>query len=721
MDEACFERFTGRPPRQGQCAATARVVESVESGKHVVLEAPTGTGKTLIAVAGGFQLLERGVASKILLVAHTKLLQKQHERELKRCAKLQSTWSEGDVAVLYGKSNYICRLKLSNLKEKQAINPGYIRELTKAVDEFVVSNGGKMPTFDDLSPPPRREDWHHIACGGDHEPCKMCEHAEALCQARVAKVVVINQTLLWCISQFARHPQPQTKDEDWRDYLRLNDKDTVVMIDEAHEIETLVSDRKTWTISIDRVLHKLNTFVSESFKNDPITRVRWEKGHQQKLESACNPLLEQCYSASKLHYRASEYHQLFNVCHLAWHARTKAMMESYVDALVEAVNVLLDDEGPYRKGLLSYVHRKLKKEEEEDEGESLSLQQLGATVPQSVVEEKLRNKYLQIDKLLQVASTMNMSVAEYTEECDRDDTNVPVADAISIMCDSSFENGKAKGPPRVCIRGQPLTVSSFLKDSIWNNRVWNCKAYVCMSATITIEGRFESFLHRNGLPGPSSDVDCFSAPCVFDYANQMEIQVSPHQARSQDTMREFIQFVAGSESACLLLFTSNSRLHEVSKHLHQRFRNERVVMRAGEDVDEALKLMNENPRAVVCGCKRYWTGVDVPTLGLVCIDAMPYSSDFWPRKNLMGQCGSDAQRLFQKYYEERMLQQAIQGMGRLVRTPSSKGKVFIADTKAAKFAKPLRHAFPDAPMQYVGKRSSTAGNNSESSKKAKKR
>jgi len=74
-------------------------------------------------------------------------------------------------------------------------------------------------------------------------------------------VVLVNQSLLWVVSQFHRFPEPLAREEelgrgrrrtregddvlgeeggdpvDWRDYLGIAGRSTLLVVDEAHEFE----------------------------------------------------------------------------------------------------------------------------------------------------------------------------------------------------------------------------------------------------------------------------------------------------------------------------------------------------------------------------------------------------------------------------------------------------------------------------------------------------
>lgn len=86
-----FRQLTGKEPRAGQLDAVQHLVELAESGKRVIaLEAPPGTGKSVIAAAFVGELGRRAAVSTF-----TKQLQWQYRRE--------TGWP-----YLMGRANYIC-------------------------------------------------------------------------------------------------------------------------------------------------------------------------------------------------------------------------------------------------------------------------------------------------------------------------------------------------------------------------------------------------------------------------------------------------------------------------------------------------------------------------------------------------------------------------------------------------------------------------------------
>lgn len=216
--------------------------------------------------------------------------------------------------------------------------------------------------------------------------------------------------------------------------------------------------------------------------------------------------------------------------------------------------------------------------------------------------------------------TLNETVDEYVSNVSHTDSNVPESSAISITHESTGRDG---GLLSFYIRNQPLAASRVMREQLWCNSIWNCKSVVCMSATITTGGDFTSFLKRTGFPDSAT---LLSLPCVFDYKKQMKLYISRNEARSPSNIEEYIKFIQMSNPAggALLLFNSLSQLDKVHRGLCDASRGARPIMKAGEDVDAAISFL-KTPGAVVCGCRRYWTGIDVDTIGLVGIDVMPFA------------------------------------------------------------------------------------------------
>ncbi|MBP1611696.1 MAG: helicase c2, partial [Acidobacteria bacterium] len=100
------ERFEHRAGQERMAEAVAR---AFAEGRHLVVEAGTGTGKTLAYLVPALLADE-----PVLLSTGTKALQDQLlERELP--IALAATGVPREVAVLKGRENYLCRKRLEEL------------------------------------------------------------------------------------------------------------------------------------------------------------------------------------------------------------------------------------------------------------------------------------------------------------------------------------------------------------------------------------------------------------------------------------------------------------------------------------------------------------------------------------------------------------------------------------------------------------------------------
>ena len=221
-----------REERPGQQLMASAVHEAITSGRHVVVQAGTGTGKTLA------YLVPAILAHKPVVVATaTKALQDQ--LAAKDLPFLQQHLGEPfDFAVLKGRSNYLCMQRVRELQD-QSTGQLELEDLATATKVHVrrlVEWSGETQTGDqaDLTWAPDDKAWQAVSVGSDECPgAKRCpmgevcfaEHARE--QAEAADVVVVNLHLYGLDVATGGMILPEHE---------------VVVVDEAHQLEDIMSD-----------------------------------------------------------------------------------------------------------------------------------------------------------------------------------------------------------------------------------------------------------------------------------------------------------------------------------------------------------------------------------------------------------------------------------------------------------------------------------------------
>ena len=107
---ACVvDALEGGEPRPGQVAMAVAVVEACDTGSPVIVQAGTGTGKSLAYLVPTVVL-----GKKVLVATATKALQDQ--LATKDVPQVASVLGDFGVAVLKGRSNYVCHQKLDEMQ-----------------------------------------------------------------------------------------------------------------------------------------------------------------------------------------------------------------------------------------------------------------------------------------------------------------------------------------------------------------------------------------------------------------------------------------------------------------------------------------------------------------------------------------------------------------------------------------------------------------------------
>lgn len=232
LDELTGE-LEGGEHRDAQKVMAAAVADALDRDRHLVVEAGTGTGKSLAYLVAAVRSGRR-----VVVATATKALQDQLSgKDLPWLAHHGDT--PVDFAVLKGRSNYVCRQRLSELNDPKTKgqtqleglsgrpSPAELTALTDWASHSVTGDRAEL----DAEPDPRT--WAAVSMTSQECPgaakCPMgatCFAEAARERAADADVVVVNQHL-WGL--------------DVANDRQLLPEHDVVVIDEAHQLIDVVS------------------------------------------------------------------------------------------------------------------------------------------------------------------------------------------------------------------------------------------------------------------------------------------------------------------------------------------------------------------------------------------------------------------------------------------------------------------------------------------------
>lgn len=228
--------------RPGQIRMSEAVASAIASGRHLLMEAPTGTGKT-------FAYLVPAIASgrKVVVSTGTKNLQEQ--LFFKDLPRLEEVLGRPiSAAYMKGRDNYLCIKRFREFEEQPIFEEADESRLHGALSAWArETQTGDRGELADL--PERFRLWDRIdaradTCLGqkcpDFEPCFLTRMRRAAAQAQI---VVVNHHLLMADIVLKEHAFGQVIP----DY-------SVLIVDEAHALEDVATTHLGRSISSRQVL-----------------------------------------------------------------------------------------------------------------------------------------------------------------------------------------------------------------------------------------------------------------------------------------------------------------------------------------------------------------------------------------------------------------------------------------------------------------------------------
>lgn len=656
QDGAFATQLPGYEYRPQQVAMLRTVAQAFNRKEHMLIEAPTGVGKSLAylipAVHWSVQNGERVVIS-----TNTINLQEQlHSKDLPMLARVLPF--EFRATVLKGRSHYLCPARLQALRHRGANSPDEARVLAKVlVWQLETTDGDGDALF--LPTPAERTSWWQLSA--DHEGCdpERCRHFHngscyfyrARRAAESAHLIIVNHALLLSDVAVQNRALPEYK------YL---------VVDEAHHLEAATTDGLSF--EADRAsVHRL---LGEIGQVNAAGRV---SGLLSEVLGACQK--------ARLPQAAMQQVELF-VGKVGMAAeRAGHLVDTFFDRIGEFVQEHRegqDNEYAFRLRITPGLRR-------QPAWEAVEIAWENAHVPLAAVADGLERLAGGLEDLagFEIADADDLQaqmlgVARRLGDMERKIGQIVTQDAQEVI---SWIEAETNTNHRLSLHAAPLHVGPLVQEHLFNKK----DVVILTSATLRTAGTFDFLRERLN----AWDAGELAVGSPFDYKNSTLVYLvddipEPGQPAYQRAVEQgMVALFRATQGRALALFTSYSQLRATLRAIRAPLAQSGITVQAqGEGVSRAQLLENfrTGERRVLLGTRSFWEGVDVPGEALSClaIAKLPFSV---PSDPIFAARSETFDQPFMDYAVPETILRFLQGFGRLIRTRSDRGVVAVFDRR----------------------------------------
>lgn len=655
------QHFPGYEPRSSQVEMARAVARAFNQGDALLVEAGTGTGKSLAYLApAAFFAATRG--ERVVISTNTINLQDQlFFKDIPALQRIMAASANGragarhdppfTAALLKGRGNYLCLKRYHELRRHENLAPDEVRALLKVQLWLPTTGAGDRAEL--LLVERENAAWGRInvtpeTCTGPRcAHFRQCFFFKARRMAEAAHIVVVNHALL--IADLAA----QTNVLPPYDHL---------IIDEAHNLEDVATDQLSFSIDQAALLTFLDDIFLEGGAQlvsgllaDLPARLREgladERVHHQVEQIALHlrPTLDRA--------RAAVY-DCFN--------RLSAFMAG------ESAETQYDP----RLRITQQVRRRPVWQEIEAAWANLTdmLTVIGDALGklESLLRELAPEDLPGYDELLLRAEYLHRFAT---------DARVRTGHIIFGDEESIAWLTHERLRDTLTLTAAPLSVAEILRAQLFAQK----QTSVLASATLTIEGSFAFVSSRIGLP----EAEELLIESPFDYQRQALVYIpddipEPNQRGYQQAVEQtLIELCVAAGGRTLALFTANGALKQTYAAIQEPLEEHEIAV-LGQGIDGSrrtlLERFKDSPRTVLLGTTSFWEGVDVvgEALSVLVIAKLPFSVPSDPIFAARSERCADP---FAEYAVPQSILRFKQGFGRLIRSAEDRGIVVCLDRR----------------------------------------
>lgn len=695
-------KLEGYEEREEQSQMLRHIVRSFNDEEVLMVEAGTGTGKSLAYLLPSIYWARRN-RQRVLISTNTINLQQQ------LCAKdipfLQKVLDEPFRAVLVkGRQNYLCLRKL----HQQSADPNWAEEHDDKEDlQMLVQWAQSTSSGDraDLPFVPRDLMWSEIAAEADTCQRNRCEYYKS-CFFYIARrkqanadILVTNHHIFFA-DLALRHA---TGNYQAAALLPAYHR---VVLDEAHNIEDAASSFLGHRVTRIGVLRALGMLLRKSKRNQEgglLVQLADLLFKQQSAIRNAEALRQHIFETAIPTVRRMRQRTMW-FCEQIHHTLTDATANDASNTIKMRVTEAFVQRGPWQEvqslgldwademqGLVGELQRLYHRIEESTSRQSRTfsghlMDMEGAT-----------------SRLGGAAAALELFFRNPSQEED-DEINQSVR---------WFElNGK--DPGKIKLQMAPLEIGPSMRRMLYDR----IESVAFTSATLATDQKDFSYIsQRLGLSLlPQEKVRQAMFPSPFDYEQQSLICIptdipNPKERSFELEIGELIyRAIEASDGRAFVLTTSFYLMDVLHKQLAQRL-EERLGIRSlcqGQAPRHVLLQQKiQDTRSVLFGTDSFWEGVDVrgEALSNVIITRLPFRVPSEPLiEARMEAIEARGENSFLRYTVPAATIKFKQGFGRLVRSRMDRGTVLILDKRVVEkfYGKRFLRALPEDCPRVVG-------------------
>lgn len=668
--------------REGQLQMACAVVEAFNSETHLLVEAGTGTGKSLAYLIPAVQwaLLNK---TPVVVSTNTKNLQSQlFEKDLPLIRA--ATGLDFKAALIKGRSNYLCLRKLMYLLDHAdfELRAGQ-HELTASVLVWLTqTQTGDLAEIAGLES--RGSSAYAALLSSRAEECagrscrnfKQCFLRRARAHSMAADVVVANHALVFAdMGEKAQAIPPHGH----------------LILDEAHNLEDAATRFFSVEVSRSRVLFLLRrlgrlrqkgstgllaAFIHQmeggAITGDPTARTAIEKICQtmnraaESVEHALDPLFTACGALltptggmRRLRPDIKDTEEWKTL------SETEQALRQTLAAIVEATSSLIERLEDLDIGTLGF--------------NTAFIQDFGA----------LRAGLLELRDDL--AFMMELDVPGIVFWTEADDRFIKTARLIAA----------------------PIDVGERLCEALYHPK----QSIIFTSATLSVRDSYTFLMKRLGLDRLAAGrLKTLNVGTPFNYASQSLLMVPMFLPEPTDSEQDYDKALGAflaklfkrTGGRGLTLFTSYTMLQKTTATLREALHDSGIeILAQGESAsrEDLTEQFRSDISSVLMGTHSFWEGVDVvgETLSCVVLARLPFAVFTDPvvaaRCEALEESGQSA---FTGFSLPNAVIRFRQGFGRLIRHRTDRGVVIVADRRmmTQRYGHWFRSSVPVASLKF---------------------